>query len=131
MGVLTFIADARSTSYAFAVFCLIILGWLLFDNYILWGILLIVLGILGLFTIKFFFKIWRRPAKFVEKNYSKREHRGVFIGSILGGLTGLIYMFLTNKDTTPYTGNEFYFIIPLLIGAFIGHLIDKSSKKNI
>ena len=132
MGVLTFIADTRSTSYAFAVFCLIILGfWLLFDNYFLWGILLIVLGIAGLFTIKFFFKMWRRPAEFVEKNYSKKENRGAMFGAIIGGLISLSYVFFIRKETTPYTRNEFVILGLVALGAFIGHIIDKALKKNI
>ena len=132
MEILTFVADVRSTKYAFAVFCLIILGfWLLFDNYFLWGILLIVLGILGLFTIKSFFKMWRKPSEYLEKNYSKKENRGAIVGTIIGGLISLFYVFFIKKETTPPIGNEFIFLGLIAIGAFIGHLIDKSLKKNI
>jgi hypothetical protein len=54
----------------------------------------------------------------------------LFIGSLLGGLAGLLYKHFKGIDSTPYTGNFYYILIPLLIGAGIGAFIDWIIKRK-
>ena len=131
MGVLTFLADFRTGGYFFAVIALIGLGlYLIFKGYVLYGIILLILGVLGLFTIKTFRKIRRKPAEYTEKNYRKKE-TGALIGSIIGGLVGIVYVFAKDINTARYTEGSWIVLIPLIIGGIIGHLIQKATKKNI
>lgn len=130
MGVLTFFSEVRSTKYAFAVIFILILGvYFLINNSILWGALLIIVGVLGLFSIKFFFKIKRRHAQYVEKTYHKKENIGVIIGVILGALGGYIYTFIQDIDLTPYTSGTYFILVPLVVGGLLGYLIQKITGK--
>ncbi len=131
MGIPTFLSDVRSTNYSLAVICLIILGiYFLFQSNILWGIFLIVLGFLGLFSVKFFFKINRRYSEYVEKTYKKNENFKIILGCVIGAVAGIIYTSINGISTENYTGGFYFILIPLVVGGLIGLLIQKYFNKN-
>ncbi len=131
MGILTFLSDVRSTKYSFAVICLVFIGvYFLIENNILWGLSLVVVGFLGLLSIKFFFRINRQQSRYVEKNYKEKENLGIILGCVLGALGGIIYTSLNGIRTENYTSGSYFVLIPLVIGGLIGLLIQKFFSKN-
>lgn len=131
MGALVGLSKWEIAKYGLACFFLVILGiYLLFTNYWIYGIILIVLGIAGLITFKTAQFIYTRPAKNVERNLKKSKNIGLFVGAILGGLAGLIYASYKGVETANYSGNSFYILIPLIVGGVIGWLIEKLVKKS-
>lgn len=124
MGLPKFLAGTRFGGFAITVIFILLLGvYLLFGTYWIYGIILLVIGLLGLTTFKFLSGRLYQGAENVEKS---SIYPGFLIGLVIFAVIGGVYAFVKGIPLNKYSAESLlYIFLPGIIGALIGGYLQK------